>query len=171
MYTSLSDDHELVSRIQSGDRLAFDLLVRKHYSAIRRQVGKLVPIQDVDDVTQDIFTKLVSGIHTFQGRSSFVTWLNGILRHAVADYYRKAYVCQDALPVSDCDLIVEADTASVEMQDYLNRLPKSYREVISLKFVEGLGFVEMASATGLGYERVRSRYRRALKFMRDRYCC
>lgn len=44
---------------------------------------------DVEDVVQEAFVSAVKNDHTFEGRSTKRTWLAGILKHKIYDYYKK----------------------------------------------------------------------------------
>src|SRR5437867_11878614 len=71
-----SDDLELVRRIQNGDRDALETLVMRHQDWVYNIVLRMVyHPQDAEDATQEILIKLLTRLSTFEGRSSFRTWL------------------------------------------------------------------------------------------------
>ncbi len=157
-------DEELVSRIKAGDAQSFDILVRAYFARTYRKVLKLVPAEDAEDVTQDIFLNLVGSIDNFQGRSAFATWFNKIVTNRVADYHRRMFR-QKGVIVSGEVLKHEPfqeTSTEFEMKDLLTKLPKPYREVLMMKFCYDLSFTEIASTLGIAYEAVRSRYRRGI---------
>ena len=84
-------DEELISRIREGDKQSLDVLVGSYFPRTYRKVRRLVPIEDAEDVTQDIFLNLVCSINNFQGKAAFATWFNKIVVNRVADYHRKAF--------------------------------------------------------------------------------
>jgi RNA polymerase sigma-70 factor (TIGR02943 family) len=43
-----------------------------------------------EDLVQDTFTAGLNAMHSFQGRSSEITWLIAILKRKIIDYFRKA---------------------------------------------------------------------------------
>ena len=95
MGITITRDEELVLRIQGGDTQSFDILVKSYLPRTYRKVRKLVPAEDVEDVTQDIFLNLVRSIDNFQGRSAFATWFNRIIANRVADYHRRMFRQKD----------------------------------------------------------------------------
>jgi len=159
-------DQDLVSRIKAGDGTAFDELVRIYLPITFRRVRMLVPVDDAEDVVQDIMLNLVGSIDKFKGRSTFATWFYRIVANKVADYHRRmsrirgrvvhAEDLEGHEPVQDPDY-------SFEVMDFLMSLPKHYREVIMGK-MDDMSFAEIAADIGLSYEAARSRYRRGIKY-------
>ena len=84
-------DAELVSRIKGGDMQSFDTLVEAYFPGTYKRVQMLVPADDAEDVTQDIFLNLMNSIDSFKGRSAFATWFSRIVANKVADYHRKMF--------------------------------------------------------------------------------
>jgi len=159
-------DAELVSRIKAGDSQSFDTLVRSYFPGTYRKVRKLVPVEDAEDVTQDIFLNLVCSITNFEGKSAFATWFNKMVVNRVADYHRRVFRQKDIFipeeEMKEHGPFQEVDS-DVEIEDLLMKLPKPYREVLLLRFCHDLSFAEIASALGIDYEAVRSRYRRGIR--------
>lgn len=160
-------DEELILRIKEGDTQSLDVLVRTYLPKTYRKVRRLVPAEDAEDVTQDIFLNLVRSISNFEGRSAFATWFNKIIVNRVADYHRKMFRQRSRFTSEEEILRHEPSqeaNSDVEMEDLLVNLPEHYREVISMKLYYDLSFAEIASALGTTYEAARSRYRRGIKY-------
>ena len=163
-------DAELVERTKSGDVEALDTLVRAYFPKVYNRVHSLVPEADVEDVTQDIFLSLVDSIHSFRGNSAFGTWFHRIVMNKVADYHRKASRRREQLSEKQPPRSVNPWNAANDeliVKEALMELPEKHREVLLLKFSEGLSFAEIAEKLDLTYEASRSRYRRAVEAMRD----
>src|SRR5262245_37797874 len=79
------EDLELVRRIQAGSRDALERLVERHQPWIYNIVLRMTWYpQDAEDATQEILIKLLTKLSTFEGRSSFRTWLYRIaVNHAL----------------------------------------------------------------------------------------
>jgi len=166
MGTAILKDEELVLRIKAGDDESFDMLVQSYWTKTYKQVRRLVPAKDVDDVIQDIFLNLVCSINNFRGKSAFATWFNRMILNRVAQYhrnsfrYRSRFSPEEETPKQEPIQIPNND---LEMEDLLKNLPESYREVLYLRFEYGLSLKEIASYLGIEYEAARSRYRRGIK--------
>ena len=165
MATATARDEELVTRIKAGDTESFNTLVKAYFPRTYRKVRRLVPAEDAEDVTQDIFLNLVSSIGNFEGKSAFATWFNSIVVNRVADYHRRMFRYKSRFMSEDEMTIYEPSQAAnldVEMEDLLLKLPKAYSEVLTLKFCHNFSFNEIALTLGLTYEATRSRYRRGV---------
>ncbi len=74
------DDAVLVERLRSGDEDAFEWLITRYRSPLLRLARQFVPTASAaDDVVQDTFVAVFTGIDRFEGRSSFKTWIYRIL--------------------------------------------------------------------------------------------
>jgi RNA polymerase sigma factor (sigma-70 family) len=90
--TSSSDnlDLDIVNRIKGGDRGALELLVERHQAWIYNIVLRMVYLpEDAEDVTQEILIKVITKLSTFQGRSSFRTWLYRIAVNHILNMKRR----------------------------------------------------------------------------------
>jgi RNA polymerase sigma factor (sigma-70 family) len=78
-------DIELVRRVQAGSREALEQLIERHQSWIYNILLRMVWYpQDAEDATQEVLIKLLTKLSTFEGRSSFRTWLYRIVvNHAL----------------------------------------------------------------------------------------
>ena len=80
-------DRELVQRVQSGDKAAFDLLVIKYQHKIIKLVSRFVrEPSDALDVTQDAFIKAYRALPNFRGDSAFYTWLYRIASNTAKNF-------------------------------------------------------------------------------------
>lgn len=165
-------DEELISRIKSGDSESMEILVKEYFPITYKRVRRLVPVDDAEDVTQDIFMNLVGCIDNFEGRSGFATWFNSIVLNRVADYHRRMFRYKSIFipegetleQKSSQETHTGDENNDMEMEDLLMKLPEPYREVLLLRLRYDLSFVEIASALGIDYEAVRSRYRRGIRY-------
>ena len=70
------EDQALVMRTRSGDRAALEHLVERHQGWIYNiALRMLFHPQDAEDATQEILVKVLTRLSSFEGRSSFRTWL------------------------------------------------------------------------------------------------
>jgi len=116
-----------------------------------------------EDVVQEAFASALVSLAGFGSRSSPYTWLCAIAQHKVADYYRKSLPSNGStstdvdlhmIPVEDDEYPspVELWFESVETRDMvqnaLHELPSVYREVLRLKYFDGLSVVEISGELG-----------------------
>src|SRR5690554_3187217 len=88
---SKAEDMLLISQVViSDDRLAFDKLVRKYQSPVRRFLLNLTLGDSMlaDDLAQETFIKAYLNIRSFKGISAFSTWLFRIAYNTFYDSMR-----------------------------------------------------------------------------------
>jgi RNA polymerase sigma-70 factor (ECF subfamily) len=74
------DDARLVEALRAGDEQAFAVLVRRYGGLMLRVARLYVPSRAVaEEVVQEAWLGVVTGVGRFEGRSSFKTWLFRIL--------------------------------------------------------------------------------------------
>jgi RNA polymerase sigma-70 factor (ECF subfamily) len=172
-------DYELVKRVQAGEKVAFDLLVRKYQSRIISLVSRMVKDQmEVEDVAQEAFIKAYRGLANFRGDSAFYTWLYRIAINTAKNYlvsrHRKASMmgvdAQDAEQYDGADLLQDHDTpedllVSEEVRgsvhNSIEALPVELKTAITLREFEGLSYEEIAEVMECPIGTVRSRIFRA----------
>jgi RNA polymerase sigma factor (sigma-70 family) len=91
-YDGDNEDKELVTLAKAGDSLALEKLIEKNqvwiYNVALRMVGRP---EDAEDVTQEVLVKVVTKLSTFEGRSSFRTWLYRIVANHTLNMKRKLW--------------------------------------------------------------------------------
>lgn len=168
-------DEELLRRILIGDQEAFSQLYTRHLNTVYKRVAYLIPENDVEDVTQEIFIAMMRSLKTFKGDSKFSTWLRVIINRQIANYYRKnkqilndSHLDQDDVQFSrkTSSMTRETQDRRIFIQQSLMEVPDHYREIILLRFVDGLKFHEIAVLQGKSLDAVKSVFRRAIEAMR-----
>ncbi len=165
-------DAELIQLAKQGDKAAFNALYERYFSSVFKRVGYLIPTEDVDDVTQEVFIAMIQSLKTFRGESQFSTWLRVITNRQIANYYRKN---KNMLKESQLETEMNLLTASSQTENGLNRvflrqglmnLPEHYREVLLLRFAEGMKFQEIADYKENSLDATKSLFRRAIEAIR-----
>jgi RNA polymerase sigma factor (sigma-70 family) len=87
-----AEDRDLASRAQAGSREALEQLIVRHQAWIYNIVLRMLywP-NDAEDVTQEILIKLTTKLSTFEGRSSFRTWLYRIAVNHILNVKRRDF--------------------------------------------------------------------------------
>jgi len=172
-------DHELVKRVQQGDKKAFDMLVLKYQLRVSKLVSRFLRNQsDVTDVVQEAFIKAYRALPNFRGDSAFYTWLyriaiNTAKNHLVAQSRKSpanSIDVQDAEDYGASEWLKEfaspeREALASELETTIHRamgeLPSDLREAITLREIEGLSYEEIASVMDCPIGTVRSRIFRA----------
>ena len=167
-------DEILIQQFKDGSQDAFDSLYQRHLPSVYKRVCYVIPENDVEDVTQEIFIAALKSLPSFRGDSQFRTWLRTLTNHKVAEFYRKRTRKQEPLlaPLSEISGRMEGATPKkleerIFIQAALNKLPENYREIILLRFVEDMQFNEIANLTNQNLEASKSLFRRAIAALRN----
>lgn len=171
---SESEDAELVRLAQAGSLEAFTALYERYFAVVFSRVRYLVPEQDVEDVIQEIFITVMRSLKTFKGTSQFGTWLRTLTNRRIADYYRRRrppeIEIDESMGDNDPRLMSGKPSVTLDesilLREALRSLPEDYREVLLLRFAEGLKFEEIARLRGQSLEAVKSLFRRAVATIR-----
>ena len=164
---SSTSDLELLRNLRAGDEGAFASLVQRHNHSLVRIANSFVPNSAIaEEVVQDTWMAVVRGINKFEGRSSFRSWLVGILvnraRSTGAREHRSVPVAthEAAFDASrfdegghwisppqhftqDVEDRVTARQLSQSIRSSLEDLPASQRHVVTLRDIEGLSSNEV----------------------------
>jgi RNA polymerase sigma-70 factor (ECF subfamily) len=172
-------DQELVSRVQRGDKKAFDLLVLKYQQKVINLVSRYIRDQsETLDVTQEAFIKAYRALPNFRGDSAFYTWLyriaiNTAKNFLVAQGRRPPGSDVDAETAEQLDVGIRLKEQATPERELLTEeiaqtvrqaveaLPEDLRTAITLREMEGLSYEEIANAMECPVGTVRSRIFRA----------
>jgi len=84
-------DFKLIKATLSGDKIALDMLIKRHYSyTFNISLKMLYSHQDAEDVNQEIWIKTITQLKNFQFKSSFRTWLYRITVNHILDMKKKS---------------------------------------------------------------------------------
>lgn len=172
-------DRELVARAGAGDQEAFEQLVRDNQNRVYSLAVRLVgDREEAADLAQEAFLKAWQGLSSFQGESSFSTWIYRLTTNVCIDYLRRKKRRQEVEPAVSLD---DEDSGWAEPADAgqdpqrkleeaersralsrgLERLPEHQRQVLVMRELSGLSYQEIGAATGLDLGTVKSRIARA----------
>lgn len=184
---------------QRGEEAAFDRIVGHYQTGIQHYLIRTVrDAGRAEDLTQDVFVRVVRSRGRYQATASFRTWLftiaNRLALNEVRAVRRRRRVFTDALPAPEWedgagsaeqfwanvpDPGAEAPTESVErkemesvIESLLERLPGNQRAAVDLQRDGDLSYKEIAGVLGVSISAVKSllvRARESLKRGLERY--
>jgi RNA polymerase sigma-70 factor (ECF subfamily) len=173
-FHSETSDEKLIQQFVQGDLGAFESLYARHVKVVFNRVRYVVADTDVEDVTQEVFLAALRSLHTFRGEARFSTWLRTLTNHKVAEYYRKRTRKKETMQIDLNHAERQGDHSSasaledrITLRRALRKLPDQYREVILLRFAEGMQFNEIASSLKQNPEATKSLFRRAMSALRN----
>ena len=164
----------LVEKARRGDDAAFDALAELHAPALHRLAYTLAGnASDAEDIVQETLLGAFRRMSSFEGRSSFKTWLSRILVNQTARLRRSKRV-REVMKPTDFSEASQAILKGLELPDEvrdseirmdvmtaLSGMSAEFREVIVLREMEGLSYVEIAEVLDIPRGTVESRLHRA----------
>ncbi len=162
----------------------FQELYKEFQPRIRRYLSHLVGPDEAEDVAQDVFAKVSQALPEFRGDSTVSTWIYRIATNSAVDRLRSLSARRlSEVPLdgenraTDGSPDAEHRVFRKEMRhcldQYIDKLPASYRSVFILSEDEGLTNPEIADALGISLHTVKIRLHRArlrLRLELERRC-
>jgi RNA polymerase sigma-70 factor (ECF subfamily) len=165
----------------------FRKLVDEHYDRIFRAARFMCgDAAAAEDLVQETFLAAAESLKTFEGRSSTYTWLYGILLNKFRRWLRRKQATAISLQTMAGDEdhrgseeILEADypgppetaerTEAIEqVRSAIGALTADHRSVITLRYIEGMSYEEIAHVLDCPIGTVKSRIHYALQKMANR---
>jgi RNA polymerase sigma-70 factor (ECF subfamily) len=173
-------DRSLIDGLHAADRKAMGHFVELHADAVYAFVlHRLDRRERVDDLVQEVFLAAWRALPKFRGESEVRTWLLGIARHKIGDYYRSRLrdltvadgVDEENPPpglklVPRLDEKLDRQKRSDRVRHVLSQLPDLYRAVLIWRYWDQRSLAEMAEITGhteKAIERLLDRARRLFR--------
>jgi RNA polymerase sigma-70 factor, ECF subfamily len=166
-------DESLLSKAIAGERDSLDELFRRYRTVAYRVAHRLLG-NDADalDAVQEAFVKALVHLPSFQGRSSFKTWLLRVVSNAALDLGRRRgrreALSMDAAGTkfhAGCEPLTEAEPGQElhrldlrrKLQEALAQLPLAQRQTFVLHAEAELSYREVAETLGISIGTVMSR--------------
>ncbi|MDQ6665126.1 MAG: sigma-70 family RNA polymerase sigma factor [Acidobacteriota bacterium] len=169
----------LVRRAQAGEEAAFREIVEKYQSKVFSIIHGIVRHRnDVEDIAQQVFTKVYFSIRNFDFRSSLITWIYKITVNECFDYLRKKKVRKlvyesdmsedEVRRVENTEPAVDRQPpadSTLARRDYvlklMTRVSEEERTLLMLKEVEGYSVEELAERLGMNENTIKVKLFRA----------
>ena len=195
MNETAASDNALLADYLSGDYEAFELLYSRHKGGVYRYLLRQLHQQQlVEDIFQEVWSKVIMQASSFQANASFTTWLYTIARHKIIDHIRHIKVVDKVIEPSQkqantCSSLSESaqDTLTTQTEgqnttapdtlheqgeqanaiEYcLKKLPNHQLDCFLLREESGLSAREIALVVNAGTEATKSRLRSAYRLLR-----
>ncbi|MEN6575751.1 MAG: sigma-70 family RNA polymerase sigma factor [Phycisphaerales bacterium] len=155
-------DQVLILRCQIRDPRALAELIDRYQRPLRYFIARMVRDDHlVDELCQETWLAVLNKIHTLKNAATFPVWLYRIARNRVyLEYRRKRQVFEldDTIEVPDCEEEeIDAGDDAAKLHRCLERLKPLHREVLLLKFLEGMSYEQIADVLECNLGTVRSR--------------
>jgi RNA polymerase sigma factor (sigma-70 family) len=178
-------DSAVVSRILSGEKVLFELLLRRHNQKLYRVIRSyLRDHQDIEDTMQETYLKAFNKLDQFRGDSGFSTWLiriginealqrikknkNKSLQEFSADSGSQEHLqLPDPREMNPEKIAIGKEMKNL-IESAIDTLPEKYRLIYVLKEVQGMETAEMCACLGITENNAKVRIHRAKILMKER---
>ncbi|HET6574776.1 MAG TPA: sigma-70 family RNA polymerase sigma factor [Fimbriiglobus sp.] len=159
----------LLLRCQTGDGSAFAELVARYQARLGGYLRRLLGEAAATDALQDVWLAVWRGLPGLRDPAAFPAWAFRVARDRAFRELRRQGVptvpADESIPEAAADDDFTAEDAA-EVRAALARLPVDHRDVLLLRFIEGLSYDEIAAVVGKPVGTVRSRIHYAKEAMR-----
>lgn len=174
------DDSLVIDQVLAGESSSYSLLVRKYQNRLFNTLVQILGSrEDAEDVVQESFVQAFVKLDTFQGNSTFYTWLYRIAFNIAISLRRKKRPVQsvdqgrelageepvDHTEAPDQRMLREESIGQVHQA--LHRLSEEHRSILVLREIEGTDYEQISEILDLPIGTVRSRLHRARLQLKD----
>lgn len=180
------NDLQLIREFKRGSENAFEELMERYsdkaYSLALRLTRNP---QDAEEVLQDVYVSVFRKVRSFEGKSSFSSWLYRVTANAAFMKLRKRKhdqhtLIDDVLPqintrIAEQSIVhLDADKAALRgqvsrmLEHAIGKLPEDYRPVFILRDIDGLTSRQVSKVLNLSVPAVKSRLHRSRLMLKKR---
>ena len=179
----MRSDNELVAAFIAGNNEAFDTLLSRYQDRLYSYIQFYIHNRDLaDDLFQETFVKAIVCLRQggYQESGYFYAWLTRIAHNLLIDHLRAerhdevqyaddgATLWNDNPQLLDSSRESELVTEQIlkDVKRLVEHLPEEQREMVQLRYYQGLSFKEIAALTGVSINTALGRMRYAILNMR-----
>lgn len=168
--TSNGEDRALVARIADGDRVALEMLYRRHAAWLTTRLQARCGDPELTDIAvQDTFLAAWKSARKYRGEGDVGAWLWGIAIRRLIDQLRKrratpldpAVIARSNTETASFEEHVFGDGTHGDLGDAMRELPDDLRAVLVATAIDGLSTKEAARLLGVPQGTVKTRLMRA----------
>ncbi|MBI3578405.1 MAG: sigma-70 family RNA polymerase sigma factor [Ignavibacteriales bacterium] len=177
-----SSDQEIIQQVLAGEKRAYAELVNRHKDkAMTLAMRMLKNRQDAEEALQDAFVRAFNALPRFEWKSSFATWFYRIvynvcatslsrrdeeIRYSLDDeesFVQVELTSDDYIP----DLQLETSEVQRTILEIMQTLPPKYTIILTMFFIQEMGYDEIVEVTGLPLGTVKVRLFRGRTLLRN----
>jgi len=180
----LHEDKELVKKTLAGKQEAFEMIVQKYQQPLLNYIGRTVGEYELAlELTQDVFIKTYSSLHSYRPRYKFSTWLYKIASNYIIDYWRKKKITafsidqqsekEDSLPPiqvpsKETSIYEKYELSEIrrKIETALEKIPLHLRELFVWRHINEFSYQEIAEIKDLPVGTIKNRVFQAKELIR-----
>lgn len=155
--------------VSSSPACSVEELCEKHARMVGGILAARVPIDDVDDLKQDTLLRAWQSIGTLRDPAKLGGWLASIARNVAREHVRRRPVAFERLPPDVPDRSAAVDREELDhVYRSLGGLPTTFRDTLTLRWLEEMSSAEIAVVTGMRPGSVRVNLHRGMRLLKAR---
>lgn len=171
-------DEELMLAFAKNDLTAFEQLYARYKDALYRYFLRHLSNENIcQELLQDLWMKIINSKENYQVKAKFKTWLYTLAHNRLVDWYRRNNLEINAFEENTDEVVdgidhwspmneLQTKRLSKSLKLAISDLPFNQREVFLLHQEGGLSLPQIAEMLDEGIEKIKSRYRYAIKKLR-----
>ncbi|MHC4111620.1 MAG: RNA polymerase sigma factor [Planctomycetota bacterium] len=157
-------DLTLVERACDGDSDSFTELCQRYYPAMVAVAHSILGDRHLaEDAAQQAFANAVRKLSHLKNKSKFAAWLAAICRNVALDLACNRDTFQNTDDLSMIAAESHENGTTEAIREVLNKLSAPAREVIFLRFYDGMTYEQISGVLGISEQAINGRLRRAKK--------
>ena len=171
----MGNDHELIKQFQEGNQSAYDELVKRHLQTTYQFFLKFTKDpMDAEDLSQDVFIKLLQSLHSFRFEAAFTSYLYRIQLNTANSFIRKArwkkYLHLDQTSeTGSYDQNLEREWSKEEIWNHVSTLPKTQRMVVIMRIAQDLPYKDISNILGISEGSAKVNYHHGINQLKKRF--
>ncbi len=180
----LYEDKELVKKTLAGKQEAFEMIVQKYQQPLLNYIGRTVGEYELAlELTQDVFIKTYSSLHSYRFYYKFSTWLYKIASNYIIDYWRKKKIKAFSIdqqsekedttppiqvPSQETSIYEKYELSEIKgkIETALEKIPSYLRELFVWKHINEFSYQEIAEIKDLPVGTIKNRVFKAKELIR-----
>ncbi len=166
------NEKDIVAGVLSGNEAAIGMLIQKHERLVNHMVHKVVQHEaDREEICQDVFMKVIENLASFHFQSKLSTWVATIAYRQAINFARKKKLNLEDLDKVAFKVAVEDHTFETAdrnkfVMELIDQLPAQYKLVLTMYFLEGFSYAEIADIAKMPDGTVKSYLHRAKQMLK-----
>lgn len=176
---AITDENELLQKMQAGSKIAFEFLYKKYYGTLYLHAyNKLRDREVAKDLVQDLFANLWQKKEYLDITHGFSSYLYASIRNRIIDYISKEKSKANYLSSlsnyseqgqATADHLVREKMLQEQIEKTLEQLPPRLREIFELSRKNHLSHKEISEKLNISEHTVRSYIKDVLRILRMRF--
>lgn len=148
-------------------------IYRKYYLEVYRFLVCFSGNQnDAEDLTQEVFIRVLNNLSTFKNENNLKTWIFSIAKHVAVDHYRKkrfssifseGFFKQIESSNKGPNDLIEQNEMKMLIHEAISKLKPKYRAVVIFRGINELSVKETSKILNSSESKVKVDYHRAIK--------